>query len=67
MEAAIVIIVLGFLLIIWEYRSATDPDPEDKLKRRKPLAVPDKVRLRGLIWVTFVLAGGVWLALWYFE
>ena len=67
MEAAIVVVILGFLLIVWEYRSATDPDPKDKLKKRKPLALPDKVRLRGLVFVTFALAGGVWWATWFFD
>lgn len=67
MEAALVVIALGFVLIIWEYRSATDPDPKDKLKRRKPLATPDMVRLRGLIFVTLMLAIGIWWATWFFD
>jgi hypothetical protein len=67
MIGAIIALALGFALVAMEYSSATAPDPRDKLKRRRPLAVPDKVRLRGLIFVTFMVAGGIWLATWYFE
>ncbi|MGH8617813.1 MAG: hypothetical protein ACREUW_08975 [Burkholderiales bacterium] len=67
MEYALIVVALGIILIIWEYRTATAPDPKDKLKRRKSLDLPDKVRLRGLIFVTFMLALGVWWATWFFD
>ncbi len=52
---------IGVVLIIADWHLATKPDPDAKIKRRKPLTPTDRRQLRDLIFGAFVAAGAVWL------
>ena len=67
MTYAIGVLILGFLLIVWEYRAATAPDPKDKFKRRRKLGPAEYLRLRGLLFVTIAVAAGVWAAIAFID
>ena len=51
---------IGFAIIFFEWRIATNPDEKDKKKRRRPLGPVDRKRIRDLFFLTLVVAGAVW-------
>jgi hypothetical protein len=53
-------LALGALIIIFDYYSATKPDPKDKYKRRRPLSPTNIKLLRDLVVGTLVAAAAVW-------
>jgi len=64
---AIIALVIGFLLMFFDWRMATAPDEKDKFKRRKPLNPVEKRKLRDMFLWTLGVAAGVWMATKYFE
>ena len=54
MIGALVVLAIGFLIIIMDWRMATPPDP--KTKRRKPLSPTDRKKLRDIFVATLVIA-----------
>jgi hypothetical protein len=52
---------IGAFLTIADWHLATKPDPDAKIKRRKPLTLTNRRQLRDLIFGTLVAAGAVWL------
>ena len=53
-------LALGAAIIIFDYISATKPDPKDKYKRRRPLSPTGFTQLRDLVVGTLVAAAAVW-------
>ena len=64
---AVIALVIGFLLMFFDWRMATEPDERDKLKRRKPLNPVEKRKLRDMFMWTIAVAAGIWMAIKYFE
>jgi hypothetical protein len=61
MKAALIALGIGILLIIVDWHMATKPDQKTVIRRRKPLSVGDRKRLRGLaVWTAGVTAAA-WL------
>ena len=58
---------LGAVILIFDYRAETKPDPNDKHKRPRPLSKPAKENLRQLFFGTCVAAGAVWLIQQMFD
>ncbi len=53
-------LVLGAIIVIFDYNAATKPDEKDKLKRRRPLTKQARENLRQLFFGTFVAAAAVY-------
>ena len=49
MTAVYIWLALAAVIIIFDYISATKPDPKDKYKRRRPLSPTDAKQLRDLV------------------
>jgi len=60
MTGVLITFAIGFAIIFFEWRIATNPDEKDKHKRRRPLSPVDKKRIRDLLFMTVVVAGVVW-------
>jgi hypothetical protein len=67
MKGALITVAIGFLVLIADWHLATKPDEKDKIKRRKALSPVDRKRLRDIFVMTFVIAGGVWLATYFLS
>ena len=67
MTGAIIALVIGLLLMFFDWRMATAPDEKDKLKRRKPLNPVEKRKLRDMFLWTLGVAAGVWIATNFFD
>ncbi len=61
MKAALIVLALGILLIITDWYMATKPDQRLIIRRRKPLSVGDRKRLRGLAMWTAAVTAITWL------
>lgn len=61
MKAPLIVLALGILLIITDWFIATKPDERSYMRRRKPLSVGDKKRLRGMVVWTAAVTGIAWL------
>lgn len=55
---------IGALIILVDWRMATNPDPTDKHKRRKPLSAVDLKQMWDLFVMTLIVAGVVWFVLY---
>ncbi len=55
---------IGAFIILVDWRMATNPDPRDKHKRRKPLSAVDRKQLWDLFVITLVVAGAVWFVMY---
>ncbi len=53
-------LVLGAIIVIFDYNAATKPDEKDKHKRRRPLTRQARQNLRQLFIGTFVAAAAVY-------
>ncbi len=60
MTGVLITLAIGFAIILFEWRIATNPDEKDKHKRRRPLSPVDRKRIRDLLFLTVVVAGVVW-------
>lgn len=67
MTGALITVAIGFLVLIVDWHMATKPGEKDKIKRRKPLSPVDRKQLWDVFVMTFVIAGGVWLATYFFS
>jgi hypothetical protein len=54
-------------MLIADWHMATKPGADDKIKRRKPLSPVDRKQMWDIFVMTFVIAGGVWLATYFFS
>ena len=61
MKAALITLAVGILLIIADWHMATKPDQKAVIRRRKPLSVGDRKRLRGLAMWTAGVTVIAWL------
>lgn len=60
MTGVLITFAIGFVIIFFEWRIATNPDEKDKHQRRRPLSPVDRKRIRDLLFLTVVVAGVVW-------
>lgn len=67
MTGALITVAIGFVIMIVDWHMATKPDEKDKIKRRKPLSPVDRKQLWDIFVMSFVIAGGVWLATYFLS
>ena len=67
MKGVLITLAIGALIIIVDWHLATKPDPDAKIKRRKPLNAAERRQLRDLFVGTLVAAGAVWFLMQGFD
>ena len=61
MEAVLIVLAIGGLVIAIDYGMATAVDPKDRLKRRRKMTPAEKKMLREMFYLTCIIAFATWL------